>query len=535
MKNIFKNIVFIIGLSSLIFVGCKDDISPIIEELDFTRIFTPTEVTVRIRNMTTAELSWEIRPDANSYIVEFSEDSLEFGNIVATETVMPDQIPFSYRLAGETQYSARIKGVSDKGIEDSKWAEIAFRTDAENILYPLGDEDVLATSAVLKWPAGEDATHFLVNPGNINRPITAEEIAAGKATITDLTGETEYNVKMLKNDKQRGEVTFATLVDLEGVIQVHPEDDLNAIIMEAEDGAELILYPGEYTVFQGDIILNKSISIKGLYPYDKPKINIQFLIETGAGDISVADIEMIGEYVDATTGDEELISYAFKFNSSSSAAFGNLIIKGCDIHNYEKSLLAGSSNVFSVETVIVDDCIVSNVLTDGGDFIDFRASYVGKLTVSNSTFYNVATENTRDFIRMDGSTKGNTYDDGTRTPEVSVINCTMNNVMNSGSSMKRYFYVRWSQHTIESKNNLFTDMGISVYTNQSLTLQPECSFNNYFNADGYFTEVAEIKIDNSNNYTTVDPGFVDATNGDFTVTNQTVLDNFVGDPRWLGN
>lgn len=535
MNKIIKNIIIVIGLASVLLVGCKDDITPIIEELDFNRVFTPTEVTVRIRNMTTAELSWEVRPDASSYVVEFSEDSLEFVNIVATETVLPNEIPFSYRLAGETQYSARIKGVTEGGIEESKWAAIVFRTDAENILYPLEDGDVQAKSAVVKWPAGEEATHFVINPGNVNRPITAQEIAAGEANITDLTGETEYNVKMLENDKQRGEVTFTTLVDLEGVIQVRPEDDLNAVITTAEDGAELILYPGEYTVFQGDIVINKSISIKGLYPYDKPKINIQFLIETGAGDISVADVEMIGEYVDATTGGEELISYAFKFNSTDDAAFGNLIIKGCNIHNYEKSLLAGSSNVFSVESVLVDDCIVSNVITDGGDFIDFRASYVGKLTVSNSTFYKVATENTRDFIRMDGSTKGNTYDDGTRTPEIIVTNCTMNNVMNSGSSMKRFFYVRWSQHTIESKNNLFTDMGISVYTNQSLTLQPECSFNNYFNADGYFTEVPEIKTDNSNNYTMVDPGFVDAANGDFTVTNQTVLDNFVGDPRWLGN
>lgn len=535
MKNILINIVFILGLSSILLVGCKDDIAPIIEKLEFNRVFTPTELTARIRNMTTVELSWEVRPDASSYVVEFSEDSLEFGNIITTVNVPPNEIPFSYRLAGETQYSARIKGVSESGVEDSKWGEIAFKTDAENILFPPEDGDIEATSAILKWPAGEEATNFIINPGNVNRPITESEIAAGEATITELIGETEYNVKMLENDKQRGEVSFTTLVNLEGVTQVYPEDDLNEIITSAEDGAKLILYPGEYTVYQGDIVLNKSIIIKGFYPYDKPKVNIQFLIEDGATDISISDIEMIGEYIDATTESDEMLSYAFKFNSSASASFGDLTIQSCMIHNYEKSLLAGSSNVFSVESILVDNCIVSNVLNDGGDFIDFRQSYVGNLVVSNSTFVNVASVNTRDFIRMDGSTKGNTYDDGSRTPEIKVTNCTMNNVMNSGSSMKRFFYVRWSQHTIESKNNLFTDMGISVYTNQSLTLQPECSYNNYYNADGYFTDVAEVKIDISKTYTTVDPGFVDAANGNFTVTNQTVLDNYVGDPRWLGN
>ena len=78
MKNIFKNIVFIIGLSSLIFVGCKDDIDPIIEELDFNRVFAPTEITARIRNMTTVELSWEAQKEASSFIVKCREDSLVF-------------------------------------------------------------------------------------------------------------------------------------------------------------------------------------------------------------------------------------------------------------------------------------------------------------------------------------------------------------------------------------------------------------------------------------------------------------------------
>ena len=36
----------------------------------------------------------------------------------------------------------------------------------------------------------------------------------------------------------------------------------------------------------------------------------------------------------------------------------------------------------------------------------------------------------------------------------------------------------------------------------------------------------------SGNFTELDPGFVDASSGDFTVTNQTLLDNAVGDPRW---
>jgi hypothetical protein len=105
--------------------------------------------------------------------------------------------------------------------------------------------------------------------------------------------------------------------------------------------------------------------------------------------------------------------------------------------------------------------------------------------------------------------------------------------MNSSSSSKRLFYVRWSQNQITSKNNLLTDMGISVYSNQTATSQPACAYNNYFNADGYFTVNGTVLIDNSSNYTTEDPGYADAANGDFTISNQTLIDNQVGDPRWL--
>jgi hypothetical protein len=322
-------------------------------------------------------------------------------------------------------------------------------------------------------------------------------------------------------------------VDLGGATPLYPEDNLNEVISNAAEGDKFVLYPGDYTVYSGIIMINKSISIKGLYPYDMPIVHAQFEINEGVQAVEIANIDLNGAYLDGAG--EEVLDYAFRFNTEN-AAFGSLTITGSTIHNFTKSfIITHTSTACSVESIIVDNCIVSDIFNDGGDFLDYRLSYIGSLKITNSTFINCATENTRDFIRMDGESKGNIYDDGSRAPEIEVSNCTFYNVMNSPSSMKRLFYVRWTQHSIKSTNNLHAEMGVSVYTNQSLTLQPECSFNNYFNADGYFTEAENVKIDNSNNYTTLDPGFTDAENRNFTVTNQTLLDNRVGDPRWLGN
>ena len=78
---------------------------------------------------------------------------------------------------------------------------------------------------------------------------------------------------------------------------------------------------------------------------------------------------------------------------------------------------------------------------------------------------------------------------------------------------------------------------VGYYTNQSRSAQPECSMNNYYNAPGFYTDgyASGAKIDISGNYTTLDPGFADAANGDFTISNQTLIDNGIGDPRWRSN
>lgn len=159
MRNTIRNIGCIIGIFSLILVGCKDNIDPIVEQLNFSRVFTPLNLKVNIRNQTTAEFAWDTKTDAASYVVEISKDSLAFTNIVKTVNVLPTQLPYSILLDGQTLYSARVKGVSSSGLGDSKWAVVVFKTAAENIFAPLSGTDIQATSVTINWPAGSDVTN----------------------------------------------------------------------------------------------------------------------------------------------------------------------------------------------------------------------------------------------------------------------------------------------------------------------------------------------------------------------------------------
>ncbi|HMJ70420.1 MAG TPA: DUF4957 domain-containing protein [Cyclobacteriaceae bacterium] len=522
MKNKILYIALLVGTLSFGFFACEDKIDPIVEELELQRVLSPTGLTARVRNLTTIELTWITRADADHYVVEFSEDNLEFKTIIHSATVTAEQIPYQRAFDGETLYSARVKGVSADGVADSKWMAVSITTAQENIFLPLQDADIAATEATVRWPANSDVSHLVITPGNTERTITDSEKTAGAATVTGLTGETDYVVQLKKGTKHRGAVGFRTLIDLGNAIAVHPEDDLNAIVAAAQPGDAFVLFPGDYTVFIGNIVLNKAISLKGLYPNNKPKIHVQFSVEAGATEVELRDLDIDG---DATLTD------ALRFNSAA-VTYSALTISGCNIHDFARSLLAG--NVASTVTAIsIDNSVFTDILTSGGDFIDFRNTYVAGLTITNSTFDNCAPG--RDFIRMDAAAG---FTGTGKTANVSIDRCTLYGVSNNVTSTRRILYVRFVNNVLSVKNTLIAG-STGFYINQAATTQPTFLNNNYFNAQRFYDAafeapaIANLKIDNSGTHSTLDPGFTDAANGNFKLSDQTLKDKTIGDPRWL--
>ena len=66
------------------------------------------------------------------------------------------------------------------------------------------------------------------------------------------------------------------------------------------------------------------------------------------------------------------------------------------------------------------------------------------------------------------------------------------------------------------------------YTNQPATVFTK-SKNNYYKATGFTVNLTvNAQVDVAGNFTELNPGFVDETGGNFTITNKTLLDNGVG-------
>ena len=188
MKKIyFKSIVF--GLATVALASCSD-VADEITSIVYNRNFSPTSVEAKVRNRTNIELSWNLGDGVTNYNVEvYANDSLTFaGSPVKSFSVSPDEVPVLIKgLEGETQYSFRVQATDGNSSRDSKWSSAYAKTEAEQIFKNVAEEDIKGSSVTLRWTAGEQAATIVLTPGDIVYNVTADDIAAGAATVTGLT------------------------------------------------------------------------------------------------------------------------------------------------------------------------------------------------------------------------------------------------------------------------------------------------------------------------------------------------------------
>ncbi|WP_105983738.1 DUF5123 domain-containing protein [Nonlabens agnitus] len=512
--------VFKIFLGALLFLlvttNCTDD-DELITELNVKREFAPVNVRAQIRTQTTVELTWNADENVNDYIVEVSEDP-NFGTLTESREVTFNELPVRILLAAETLYYVRVKAVSSRGLEDSKYSTaVIAQTLTEQIFLPTQDGDIMANQALLRWVPNSTVTTIILNRESnnpITREITPQEVIEGTAIITGLTGETQYRATLLNGNNIRGIIDFTTEVDANSGNVVTPADDLFQKVADANPGDVLLLEAGDYTDQVGTITLDKSLTIRGLLSYDKPLLKVSISIVGGATDVNLIDLDLSG---DIATDLTDTVRY------TGAGAFNTLVLDGCNVHDYNRSFVAGNQTGAILQSLTVNNCIVTDVLTSGGDFIDFRNSDVLDTAVTNSTFNNCAPG--RDFLRLDAAGDSN----GTTNINVLLENCTLYGVSDTSD---RILYVRFETNTITVRNNLFAQTS-AYYSNQSRT-DPNTLFdnNNYFNAEGFY-DAGNTVFDATSTYFTLDPEFENVEEGNFSVSNQTLIDNNIGDPRWL--
>lgn len=510
--NKLKNIFYLLGLSLMIsFFGCSDPDDEL-TSVDYDRLFSVTELEAKLDNKTNIRLTWIENKLADSYTIELYEnDSLSFTNPpVKTFKEITGSTYTIENLMGELFYSVRVQAVNAT-TAGSKWSVVAIQTGSEQIFFPVDDQELTESEVTLRWPAGQRATNITLTPGDIDHMITEDEITAGAVTISGLESEVRYTAKLMNGTKTRGTVIFTTLLDLDGATPINPNEDLAAIIAGANDGDVFALLPGEYAI-NADIAINKTIALKAAKPAEPTVVKGAVLrVKTNVG-LSLSGITFDGT---GAKDNNQMIIYDEAGNNAP------LLMENCVITNYIKGTMY-VNNATKIESVTIKGCTYSNIICDGGDFIDFRNGIAPAFNFIENTAYNSASA--RDFFRMDAG--GSTNFPGIKSV-ITISNNTFYQVAKTASN--RMLYIRLANHEIEFTKNILANT-LGYYTNQSATTIGEMDKNNYFEAPNFTGSTVSGAKNDTGNYTSFDPQFEDAANGNFKVNNSDVE---VGDPRWL--
>ena len=518
-KNIFIAMLFLLGAVS--FSSCKDELKEI-TTLNVNRAFSPTDLDGIIVNKTSVRLTWAKVKNADTYTVEFfANGDLDFSGtpFKTVEGVVFSDLPLTVRgFAGATAYSVRVKAIGE-GVEDSKYVSDVFTTDPEQIFLPVNQSKIETKAVVLNWTPGENATKIVLAPGDIEHIVTADEVAAGEAKVTGLTGETFYTAKLMEDNNIRGTATFTTLLDLSTAIEVSPTDDLAALVAAATGGETFALQPGAYTI-NANITIAKSISIKGYKPSDKPVIiGAIFRIKATNG-LKLQDLVLDG------TGSPDNNQTIVYDDDDLVNVYAPFVMEDCEVKNYVKGLYYVNKKAL-IESTTFKGNIIHDIECNGGDFIDYRNGMSKTFLFEGNTVYNSA-NNPRDFFRMDS---GGATNFPNATSNITITANTLYNVSNSNS--KRILYIRLGNAgPITFTKNILANTA-AYYTNQSTTVINTLESNNYFNAPNFTgSDVDKAQLDASSTKTSLDPGFTDAANGNFTISNLTLINNGIGAARW---
>lgn len=521
-----KKYIYILGLAMTALISSCEDQSTEVTSIDYDRLFSPISLEARVINQVNARLSWSAVNGAESYNIEvFANDSLTFaGSPVRTLSgITNTDIPYTITgLEGETKYSARVQAIGEN-ITESKWNGVYFKTGTEQIFSSVPEEDLTISSVTLRWTAGETATSIVLTPGNISHTVTSAEIAVGAATIEGLAPETTYTAKLINATKTRGTVTFTTLIDLAGAIAIEPGDDFVQILKDAKDGDAFAFYPGTYanvTIEDGKEVIGKidisaNIEIKAVRPSDRPIINGCITLSDGAS-LSIKQVVMDGTNTDG--------SQAFEFKTAT--IYSSLVIDDCEISNYKKGFYYVNVAA-TIDEIMINNCLIHDIVCDGGDMFDCRTGYIKAINITNSTVWNSCAG--RDLVRYDDASSNFSGS----APVIKIDHCTLDGVSNSSS--RRLFYVRFKNNSIIFTNNMVSNMPKCGrgFSDNSATAVPAFSNNNYFNT----TNLVSLDEGGTGKFydtegKTLDPGYADAAKGDFNITNDNLLYEGIGDPRW---
>ena len=523
-KSAISGAFMLLGFASL--TSCTDDNDWSVDA-SYDRLFHSIELSVTPLD-DRAEVSFKKMPNTDYYIIEYSTDSLsndipmggtEHSIVDSSFVDTPDSI---YNLDGNTEYYIRIKGRSYSG-KSSNWKyldKFKFKTKAEQIITGV---DVTSSTATVSFIAGKtiDAVYYYKSSEDSTKvDFTAEDVAAGKLTITGLKANSSYKVKLWNKENLRGTYSFKTTEAYpEGfdVMTLAEGEDLGTILKEATSDKVVIVMPknATYQMTSSDTGEQKGLTIPA---------NIKSIYFWGAsGAVStwkVKEIKIEGEkdlirfYNLNLENKDNSADYILNLNTDDN--IGSIQFDKCNIKNTRGIIRLQKGIAPAINSINFKDCQINKIGSYGvlAAGKDTPEAQLGEVNLTNSTIANLSAG---PMIAVANS-----------MTKVNVDHCTL------------YDAVVGGKYLIDTNKNANIIPNVSntlIGQSAALTDATATSYKNAPFVDVYYTNEftwkSKLQIGDPADISSAEL-WVSPSTGDFTIQDkyQSKYGTF-GDPRWI--
>ncbi len=442
-------------------------------------------------------------------------------------------------LNGETNYYLRIKSVSDLK-PNSKWVYYKtgsgrgyFKTKAEQIFYPVTSSDIEDGRLHLSWKAGSDVTKIAVSANDEEVQcitLTADQRANGECDILGLAPTTTFTIEIYNDDVRRGTLTVTTpaampAADYKYYLAADATVISQDLLDEISEAAKSVATdPTNYSATIG-IPAGITIDIAGINSEgaatsvqipDGMSITFFGLAGGEAPLLKVSkSVDIRGTHAYVRFNNVAITDGGCQYfiNQAEACTLGELSFTDVKLTNMSRSWvrLQGSSTK-AINELIIDNCIADTQGSGGYALFYFnnKAYNVGTMTIKNSTFCNLV----HSFTDCRNAVVG----------KIDISDCTFYNIIGGG----RYFIDAQNVNVPISLNNTIFAL-TNTETSRGVRNGVVEAVNSYMTNDFKLSSNAftvDQEFDGSANDLFSDPA-----NGDFTLK----VSLKTGDPRWWKN
>ena len=535
MKKIKHILIAAILTAGGFLAGCTS-IADELTELSLTRCLEPLNLEYTISNGDSVVFNWDLVTGSDQFALQIAKNSGTFetedgkltSSVIHDLVIMADQVPFGIKLTADQEYYFRVQAqTSANDKEPSKWAVYADPIATYAVRSSLFPEVTgrTATSITLSWNEDPEVTHILCTPREgtpVRYDLSEDEVKAHTATVSNLTASTNYTVGLYYMSANRGELSLYTMPDLSGIASVSTVEDLKQAFTDKASKVVVSMAGSPYELGSVELIADMELYGEEAADGTRPVIH---------GSVSIAGAETIGRF----------LSQGIEWNGNDGNTGRHVQMKSGDITDvtYRNCTITGySDGIFynnaggTVSSVTYEGCDIYDIPGSGGDGFDIRKGSLGNVNFINNTIYN----SFRTFMRIDEGV--------TISGKIIVRNNTFMGVSTFDNSNNRGILgiraVAEASGKIEVSSNLFLHMSeISTMIGDNSAHLPgsgvSFSNNHFFDVNEEFfnnTCTEATAIAGGGSVLAADPCFNSA-GMNFHLTNSTLLNAKVGDPRWF--